>query len=185
MKRTQEEINEMREMRFKHRMTLKEIGKEFNLTRERIRQLIGNSGRFVKPLFKFTCSQCKKEEELTETNANLSKKYCNRKCYSRSMWLNSDKPIKEYNADETKAYNKKRNEKTKEARHQWYLKNKEKCKERNKTPEARAYFKEYFKRPEVIERINKRQRERYQNDTEYRKKMQKIQRESYLKRKQI
>jgi len=39
-----ERVEEMKILRFQENWTLKEIGKKYGITRERVRQLIGNSG---------------------------------------------------------------------------------------------------------------------------------------------
>jgi DNA-directed RNA polymerase sigma subunit (sigma70/sigma32) len=44
-KESEDRINEMKRLRFEEKWTLKQIGMKFNLTRERVRQLIGNTGR--------------------------------------------------------------------------------------------------------------------------------------------
>ena len=80
-------------MRYEKRMTLKEIGIELGITRERVRQILRNcygknsdflskngNSEWVKPLKKYqpiTCVHCSKEFSIRE---RLSKKYCSDEC---------------------------------------------------------------------------------------------------------
>lgn len=41
----EERLKEMKRLRFEERWTLQQIGIKFGITRERVRQLIGNTGR--------------------------------------------------------------------------------------------------------------------------------------------
>jgi predicted DNA-binding protein YlxM (UPF0122 family) len=60
---------EMERMRFEELMTLQEIGDEFDLSKERVRQIIGNTGYIISK------SRNKQIAKSTKTNTELAEKY--------------------------------------------------------------------------------------------------------------
>lgn len=58
--------DQMQELRYKHKWTIEKIGKFFNISRERVRQLIGNTGRITQR------DKASRMLDLYESNKGLS-----------------------------------------------------------------------------------------------------------------
>ena len=154
---------EIKELRFQKKKTLKFIGDKYKITHERVRQILGkNTGWIlsIKYKYSFNCLICNKEKEVILTKSLKKPKYCSVKCRHQSRWLRKDKPIKEYTKEEIKIHNKKRNDKTKELRKEYYEKNKEKVKAYNKSSKRKVKNKiaclKYYQKNK--EKINKKLR---------------------------
>ena len=119
----------------KKNKTNREIGEVFKISDERVRQIIGNFGHIPSKKTKTKCAYCKKIfiHPLSE-----KRKYCTKQCYLNNRMLIPGKPRREYTKKERQAYDKKRNDKRKE------------------------YRDEYFQRPEVKKRL-----EEYRKGTVY------------------
>lgn len=97
--------------------TLREIGEIFNLTRERIRQLIGNTG-YGNPS-KVIMRKCEYRGNDFPTK-NRRRRFCGKNCVYKWLCKIKEKPMRLYNTEERRAYNKIRNDKTKEYRREYY-----------------------------------------------------------------
>ncbi len=100
--------------------TLREIGKVFNLSRERIRQIIGNTGfKDVLPHKIIICKYCGKKKEIAGSENRI---YCSRECGYMDKCLVKGQPRRLWDKEKWKKFYKENNDKTKEYRKNYYKK---------------------------------------------------------------
>lgn len=159
-------------MRFEDRMTYQEIGDRFGVSRERIRQILIDCGSYAKlpkpPEFDDMVCSYSKCGKVFQVKRNTKRKYCSPECRSKDTLIG--KPQKEFTKEDWSKYNKIRNYRQSaiQARKNYFENNKEKIYEKNK-----EYVKEYKRRPEVIEKRQKYIKNKYDNDPEFRNKINK------------
>lgn len=168
--------------------SLKEIGKKYNLSKQRVQQILGNTGWVnEKPVLK---KKCKIRGSSFETKIEKIM-YCSTYCSgigrrTLDIPLNVKVGSKEYEKLKSAIYYKKYPEKRSAYSKKWQDKNRERVREINRRynnehkEEIKKCRKEYLKKPGVKEKMNKKSLEYYYK---HKNKISKQRKEYYLKRK--
>lgn len=170
--------------------TLEELGKRYNLTRERIRQVLKIAGKTGSPNkhldMDLICLKCGTKKVIRGGLTGEKRKFCSKRCADESKWI-LGKSRSEYTLEDWKKFNKHTNYLSGRAEYRKDWAKRDYVIERRlkltKTPEYRAYHREYAKRPHVRKRNSTYLRERYRTDPEYRKKILENWRKYYQRKK--